>query len=65
MDKRKRDVLVPVAAAFTIYAVTFGIADAIDVVPEGVQEALHDKIEGLFGVADGVSLFILYTCYKY
>ncbi|CAE6444902.1 hypothetical protein BN14_05657 [Rhizoctonia solani AG-1 IB] len=53
MDKRKRDVLVPVAAAFTIYAVTFGIADAIDVVPEGVQEALHDKIEGLFGVADG------------
>ncbi|KAF8671236.1 hypothetical protein RHS04_08390 [Rhizoctonia solani] len=53
MEKRKRDVLVPVAAAFTIYAITFGIADAIDIVPEGFQEALHDKIEGLFGVADG------------
>ncbi|CAE6474632.1 hypothetical protein ACGC1H_004968 [Rhizoctonia solani] len=53
MEKRKRDVLVPVAVAFTIYAVTFGIADAIDIVPEGVQGGLQDKIEALFGVADG------------
>ncbi|KDN46739.1 hypothetical protein RSAG8_04119, partial [Rhizoctonia solani AG-8 WAC10335] len=53
MDKRKRDILVPVAVAFTTYAVTFGVADAIDIVPEAVQEGLHDQIEGLFGVADG------------
>ncbi|CAE7119268.1 unnamed protein product [Rhizoctonia solani] len=49
MEKRKRDVLVPVAVAFTIYAMTFSIADAIDIVPEGIQEGLHDKIEGFFG----------------
>ncbi|CUA71006.1 hypothetical protein RSOLAG22IIIB_09293 [Rhizoctonia solani] len=53
MEKRKRDVLVPVAVAFTIYAVTFGIADAIDIVPEGIQEGIQDRIEELFGVADG------------
>ncbi|CUA75760.1 hypothetical protein RSOLAG22IIIB_11971 [Rhizoctonia solani] len=53
MEKRKRDVLVPVSVAFTVYAVTFGIADAIDIVPEGLQEGIQDKIEGLFGVADG------------
>ncbi|CAE6400342.1 unnamed protein product [Rhizoctonia solani] len=52
MEKQKRDVLVPVAVAFTIYAVTFGIADAIDIVPEGMQEGIQDKIEELFGVAD-------------
>ncbi|KAG8711253.1 hypothetical protein FRC11_003293, partial [Ceratobasidium sp. 423] len=53
MEKRKRDVFIPVAAAFTIYAVTFGIADAVDLVPEGMQEALHAQIEGFFGVEDG------------
>ncbi|KAJ1309357.1 hypothetical protein OPQ81_006136 [Rhizoctonia solani] len=52
-EKRKRDVLVPVAAAFTIYAVTFGIADAIDLIPDSVQEGLHDAIEGFFGVENG------------
>ncbi|CAE6499355.1 unnamed protein product [Rhizoctonia solani] len=53
MEKQKRDVLVPVSVAFTIYAVTFGIADAINIVPEGVQEGIHDKVEGFFGVEDG------------
>ncbi|CAE6400331.1 unnamed protein product, partial [Rhizoctonia solani] len=52
MEKRKRDALVPVAVAFTIYAVTFGIADAIDIVPEGVQEGIQDKVEELISVAD-------------
>ncbi|CAE6398908.1 unnamed protein product [Rhizoctonia solani] len=53
MEKRKRDVFIPVAVAFTTYAVTFGIADAIDLVPNGIQEGLNDQIEGIFGVDDG------------
>ncbi|KAH7317509.1 hypothetical protein B0J17DRAFT_724350 [Rhizoctonia solani] len=53
MDKRKRDIIVPTTIAFATYAVTFGIADAIDLVPEGAQEGLHNQIEGVFNVEDG------------
>ncbi|KAG9100821.1 hypothetical protein FRC06_003642 [Ceratobasidium sp. 370] len=48
--KRKRDVLVPVAVAFAAYAVTLGLADAVDLVPESLQDSLEGEIEGLFGV---------------
>ncbi|KAG8737368.1 hypothetical protein FRC10_008283 [Ceratobasidium sp. 414] len=51
--KRKRDVLVPVAVAFAAYAVTLGLADAIDLVPESLQDLLEDQIEGIFGVEEG------------
>ncbi|KAG8706073.1 hypothetical protein FRC08_001286 [Ceratobasidium sp. 394] len=52
-QKRKRDALVPVAVAFTVYVVTFGLADMIDIVPSDVQGAIEGPIESTTGQEQG------------
>ncbi|QRW00920.1 hypothetical protein RhiJN_28938 [Ceratobasidium sp. AG-Ba] len=51
--KRKRDILIPVAVTSAIYAITFGLADVIDIVPESVQHGIEVQIEQFFGVEQG------------
>ncbi|KAG9076463.1 hypothetical protein FRC06_009494, partial [Ceratobasidium sp. 370] len=52
-QKRKRDMLVPVAVAVTVYVVTFGLADMIDIVPSDVQGAVEGHIESATGREQG------------
>ncbi|KAL0563405.1 hypothetical protein V5O48_018663 [Marasmius crinis-equi] len=52
-EKRNRDVLVPVAIAFTAYVTTLGLADIIDLVPSDVQGHLNSEVESAAGVAEG------------
>ncbi|KAG8737547.1 hypothetical protein FRC10_008060 [Ceratobasidium sp. 414] len=54
-QKRKRDVLVPVAVAFTAYVVTFSLADMIDIVPSNVQGAIEGQIESATGHEQGTT----------
>lgn len=56
-DKRKRDVLIPVAVTLTAYVVTLGVADAIDLVPSDVQGSIEGHVETTAGVEPGVSGF--------
>ncbi|KAG9124231.1 hypothetical protein FRC07_012322 [Ceratobasidium sp. 392] len=51
--KRKRDVLIPVAVALSVYVITLGLADVIDIVPSDVQGALEGHIEAAVGFAQG------------
>ncbi|KAG8709118.1 hypothetical protein FRC09_000854 [Ceratobasidium sp. 395] len=51
--KRKRDILVPVAVTFATYAITLGLADVADLVPESFQHGLEAQIEGFFGLEEG------------
>jgi len=52
-DKRKRDVLIPVAATFTVYVLTLGLAEIIDIVPSDVQGSIEDHVETKAGVEPG------------
>ena len=47
-EKKKRDILIPVTTTVAIYLATMGIADVVDIVPDGIQTVIHDHIqEGL------------------
>ncbi|KAG8751927.1 hypothetical protein FRC12_012198 [Ceratobasidium sp. 428] len=52
-DKRKRDVLVPVAITFTVYATTLGLADMIDIVPSDVQSTFESQIDDVAHIDQG------------
>ena len=56
-DKRKRDVLIPLAVTLTAYVVTLGVADAIDLVPSDVQGSIEGQVETAAGVEPGVGVF--------
>ncbi|KAG8688057.1 hypothetical protein FRC09_013128, partial [Ceratobasidium sp. 395] len=51
--KRKRDLFIPVAVACTIYVITFGLADVIDIVPSDVQGVIEGHLESIMGYAQG------------
>ncbi|CAE6377251.1 unnamed protein product [Rhizoctonia solani] len=52
-EKQKRDILVPLAIAFTVYAITLGLADMIDIVPLDVQGPFNSGVEAVAGVEQG------------
>ncbi|KAL0572728.1 hypothetical protein V5O48_009228 [Marasmius crinis-equi] len=52
-EKRNRDVLVPVAIAFTVYVATLGLADVVDLVPSDVQGHFNSEVESAAGVPQG------------
>lgn len=54
-DQQKRDVLVPLAITCTVYALTLGFADIIDIVPSDVQVVLDGHVECTAAVEQGVS----------
>jgi hypothetical protein len=56
--RQKRDIIIPVAVTFTAYTITFGLADAVDLVPSDMQDAFQSQVEALFGVEEGVSVYI-------
>jgi hypothetical protein len=63
--KRKHDLLVPVTVMLTVYTLTLGLADIIDVVPLDLQSLLDNGIETTAGVEQGVSTWhytIIPTC---
>ncbi|KAG8696514.1 hypothetical protein FRC09_008416 [Ceratobasidium sp. 395] len=51
--KRKRDVVVPVAFSLSIYVVTFGLADIVDVVPADIQGAFEHHVEDVTNIEHG------------
>lgn len=69
VDKRARDVIVPVAVTLTVYVLTLGLADIIDLVPSEVQGLVEENIEtaacvepgsgGLADVGDSYQAFII------
>ncbi|CAF4988216.1 unnamed protein product [Rotaria sp. Silwood1] len=51
-EKRKRDVLIPMTKSAVIYFATAGIADGLDLIPDGLQTLLDDPIQEAFELTE-------------
>ncbi len=55
-EKKKRDVLIPLATTAAVYLASLGIAGIVDVVPDVIQAAIHEPIQESFVISVSNSL---------